>query len=180
MPQIISVPIEKFVHPDLELVLDRSEKQRRHDRRDHARKDAQWLETGPQQLADHNNHRGIQTDDARRCQRIGHAALENNVDVHQSVPVYGVPERNRNQHKRKDGEVNVVLRDGSRQTRERLKDKIGNGAQSGSASNPFHLLAQFRSPDRPVRVEQHNGAQNEVQTEVEIPESIQHVSQDDW
>src|SRR6266704_1343973 len=59
LAQIVAVAIEKFIEPDLELILDRSEQQRGHDRGNHARNDAQRLETGSQEFANHNDHCGV-------------------------------------------------------------------------------------------------------------------------
>ena len=98
------------------------------------------------------HHDGNERDDAeiaaqnqRRSQRVRHAALEDQVRVHQPVAHDGPCEGERQKHQREAGEIGQqVRRIELQQVRNRVKERERQNREQRSARDPLQLLTQQR------------------------------------
>ena len=136
MANAVSLAVEEFVEPNLELVLDGREQERGKDRRADSRQCAARLEIRTKKLPGKHDHR----DDGSRREDVSHAALEDDIDVHQLVAMDRVTEGRRDQHQREYCDVHQRVGHDSRRARHGLQKEEGNDTEGHTAGNPFHLL----------------------------------------
>ncbi len=87
----------------------------------------------------------VSADDKTRGQHVGHAALEDQVRVHQPVADDGPGEGERQKYQRKAGQIGEQLRRIQvQQIRNRVKERERQNREQRSARDPLQLLAQQR------------------------------------
>ena len=118
LAQVVPVAIEKFVEPDLELIFDRSKQQCRHDGGDNPGNHAQRLESRSQKVTHDNNDRRVQPDHAGCRERVRHTPFENDIDIHQPIPMNGIAEGDGHQHKWENCKIDVRFGHQTQQTRD--------------------------------------------------------------
>jgi len=96
-----------------------------------------------------------------RSQGIDHAALEDNVNIHQPIADDGIAEGQRQEHQRQHADLGGRRGCFSPQELEHVKQK-GHDGQNGAASYPLHLLAHDRDAGTLVAIPQDRGRGDEI------------------
>ena len=102
---VVAGAIEELVDPLLDPFAYRIEQQRRDHHRQHQADRSRTRHLGVDQFGHSGHHREVDPDDRGRRQRVHHAALEDQVYVHQAVAEDGIPERQRQQAQRQHGHL---------------------------------------------------------------------------
>ncbi len=111
-------------------------------------------------------HCEVRSDDRRRSQRVRHAALEDQVYVHQSVADDGVSEGERQQSQRKYRHLHGRRRHRAEQIGNDVKQREGRNRHHSAARNPLQLLAQDGRGCVPVVAPQDHGGGDEEDRQV--------------
>jgi hypothetical protein len=96
-------------------------------------------------FGDERNDAEVSAEDESRGQRVGDAALEDQVGVHQPVADDGPGERERQKHQRKAGQIGQQLwRIQVEQIGDGVEKREGKNRKQSATRNPLQLLAQQR------------------------------------
>src|ERR1700730_11075958 len=115
----------------------------------------------------------INSHDGRRRQRIRHAALENQIHVHQPVAENGVSKRQRQQSERQHRHLHGGRRHHSEQIRQNIKKREWRYGENGAARNPFELLPQNRSGGLAVVAPQNRRRRDEEDRQISPVHPVQ-------
>ena len=118
--------------------------------------------------ADHN--RKINANNRRSGERIHHAALEDQVYVHQAITEDGIAERERQQRQRQHGPLHESRGNPIMQPRQNVGQHVeqreGDDCEHRAAHQPLHLLAQNRLRRLAVRASHDKRRRQKVGSQV--------------
>ncbi len=98
--------------------------------------------------------------------RIGHAALEDQVHVHQAVAHNGIAEGERQKDQREHADLHRRRRPPAVEEGDDVENRERNDRQESAARNPLHLLAQNWRAGVQVGVPEHEGRGQEERRHV--------------
>src|SRR5665213_296995 len=134
--------VEDAIHAALDEALERIEEQAGDDDGGDEAPGAEARELGVYELGGKGDDAKVEADQGGGRERVGDAALEDEVDVHEAVTDDGPTEGERKQDQRKDGEAReVVGRGGVREERDDVEGGEGQDREQRSAGEPLELLA---------------------------------------
>ena len=126
-----------------------------------------------------NDGAEVAAENHARGQRVSHAALEDQVRVHQAVAHNGPGERERQKHQRQASEIGQqVRRIELQQVRNRVKEREWQHREQRSPRDPFQLLAQQRRGGAAVAAQEQQCRQDVEQGEVAGGDLVQAVEQE--
>src|SRR5579883_3475905 len=139
-PIVEPVAIEEAVEASLNPLAEGLEEKGGDDDGDHAADRAAG--GGVENIGDESDQREIDGRDSSSGRRIGQAALEDNIHIHETVANDGVAETQRNQHEADGGELHPGLRLRVEEEGDDVQEEKGKGSGKGAAGKPLQLLAQ--------------------------------------
>ena len=159
---VVAMAVEGAIDPSLNAALEGIEDRGGNQDGDHQSPLAHRFR---QPDVDHDRDEGddaeVAAEDERRGQRISHAALEDQVGVHQPVADDGPTEGERQKHQREAGEIREqVRRVELQQIRNRVKERERQHREQGSAGDPLQLLAQERRGGAAVAAQEQQRGQD--------------------
>ena len=141
-PVVVARPEEILVQLLLDPFSHRIEQQRGNYHRDHQPVRSGTGHARVHQLRDRSDAGEVKADDGRRGQRIRHAALEDQIHVHQPVTENGVAKRQRQQSQRQYRHLHRERRHHSEQIRQNIEQRKRCYGKNSAARNPLELLPQ--------------------------------------
>ena len=166
LPVVVTLAIEELVEALLNPVLERIEQQRGDgDGDDQSDRPG----AGEVLVEEHRSHadRGeVRRRDRARGDGVGHAALEDQVHVHQAVAEDGVAEGQRQEHQRQHGNLHRQRRRAPGQVGDDVEDRERRDRENRAARDPLHLLAQDRRLGVAIAVPQDVRRHHEVSGEI--------------
>ena len=97
---------------------------------------------GVEQLRQRHRQAEVDAGNGGGGERVGHAAAEDDVHVHQPIANNRVAEGERDEDQRQGGELHPVGGRIVESERHRVKRSVGQDGQPGTARHPLHLLRQ--------------------------------------
>ena len=172
-PVVVTLAIEHAVEALLDPVLHGLEQERGHDHGHHQAGGPGAGHARVHDLRRHADRAEVETQNGRRRQRVGHAALEDDVHVHQPVADDGVAEGQGQEHQREGRDRHQPAGQSAGQERDDVEQGERGDRQDGAARHPLQLLAQDGSMRPPVGVPEHHRSHREQRGQIEHLHPIQ-------
>ncbi len=143
-PVIVPVAIEVTIQPLLYPVPDRLKQECRNEHHDHQTRVAHILEADSHHLAHSQYDRVKRGQHAQRRQRIGIAAAEDRVHIHQPVAHNRVRDGQRNQRQRQHRIIQIRAERHAQNIRRRIQNHERRKTEQHSVAQPLQLLPDDR------------------------------------
>ena len=156
---VVASAVEEPVDSSLNPFSNGIKKNRDHENGEH---EARRPRTGNSRMNEdsgQSNRSEVNACDRRGGECVRHAALENKINVHQTVTNNRVTEGQRQNAKRDDRQLNSGP---AKQERHGVKHGEGHDRKNCAASDPFQLLAQNWAVRNPIAVKKDHGRRDEV------------------
>src|SRR6185369_119928 len=119
------------------------------------------------------NHSEVHCGDRSGSEGVDHAALEDQVHIHQPIPEYGVAECQRQKDQRQHRNAHQRIRDRSPEKWDDIEQAERSNRQDRPSTYPLELLPQDRFGRAQVSAPQNPGCQDEVGGKVKHLEAVQ-------
>ena len=134
---------------------------------------------GVEQRADQRDERDVDGHHAAARGRVGQAALEDDVHVHQPVANDGVAETQRDQHQRNRGKIHPRPRHDAQEIRHDVQKQERQNAGKRSAGDPLQLLPQDSRRRAAVAVHKNSRGEQEINAQTGQIELVEQNSRPD-
>ena len=126
-----------------------------------------------EELRGNADGREIHSQDRASRDGVGHAALKDQVHVHQPIAEDGIAERQRQEHQGQYRYPHARRRHAAEQVRDDVKNRERRDGKHGAARDPLHLLTQNGRAGTPIAVPQHKGRRHKICREVQHLHAVQ-------
>src|ERR1017187_2802078 len=174
---VVAFLVKKLVEVVLNPVLEGVKEQCSDGNRDHQADRTGAGEVLVEEFRDHADGRKICRQNCASGNGVSHAALEDEVDVHQAVAEYGVAEREGQEHQRQNGEAHAHCRHAAEQVGNHVKNGERSDGEDGTARYPLHLLPQDGRACMTVAMPEHDGRGHKVGGEIDHRQPIKAETQ---
>ena len=178
LPVVITFAIEKLVQVILHPVLKGIEQQRSDGDGYHQ---SQRPGAGEVLVEQHRGHAyggKVRSRNRAGCDGVGHAALEDQVHIHQPIAEDGVAEGQRQKHQRQHRNLHPQAGHAAGKIRDDVEQRERRNRQNRSARHPLHLLPQDRRLGMTIAVPQGEGRGHKIGRQVNRFQPIQVPAQD--
>ena len=170
---VVTFAVEELVEILLHPVLERIEQQRRDRDGDHQADRSDAGEVLVEQHRSHADGREVRGGNRAGSDGVGHAALEDQVHVHQAVAEDGVAEGQRQEDQRQHGNLHPQPGHRAEQVGDDVEERERRDRQNRAARHPLHLLPQDRRFGMAVAVPQREGGRDEIRRQVNPLHAVQ-------
>ena len=172
-PVVVAFAVEDTVEALLDDALDRIEQKRGNYDSDDQSPRARIRQRRVHLLSNNADHQQVQQRNNRSGERIRHAALEDEVNVHQAIADDRVSKGQRQEHQREDRDLHRGARVHTAEIGNHVENRVRRDSEDRSARYPLHLLPQERGFAISIRIDQYDCRQDETHRRADDVKPVQ-------